>query len=113
MQYDRRSAQRVLVSLPTVWEGVLERNEATITSLSVSGCFVLSGGRVQPKELVRLEIQLPEADPVHVWGEVVDQSYEIGFAARFTSPTENVDQQRLLEFINSLLGTPDEPSSPE
>ncbi|MCU1268650.1 MAG: hypothetical protein JWM21_4968 [Acidobacteria bacterium] len=104
MQYDRRNSQRVEVTLSTTWEGVLERNEATITSLSLNGCFVLSGGRVQPKELLRLEIQLPEGGPVKVWAEVVDQDYEIGFAARFTSPSEDEDQQRLLQFISEALG---------
>jgi len=103
MQYDRRNAQRIEVNLPTIWEGVLERHEATITSLSLNGCFVLSGGRVQPKELVRLEIHLPEGSPVNVWGEVVDQAYEIGFAARFTSPSDDEDQQRLLQFIAEAL----------
>lgn len=103
MQYDRRNAKRIDVHLPTTWEGVLERNEATVTSLSLNGCFVLSGGRVQPRELVRLEIHLPEGDPVNVWGEVVDQAYEIGFAARFTSPSDDEDQTRLIEFITEAL----------
>lgn len=103
MQYDRRNAKRIDVNLPTTWEGVLERQEAVITSLSLNGCFVLSGGRVQPRELVRLEIHLPEGDPVNVWGEVVDQAYEIGFAARFTSPSDDEDQTRLIEFITEAL----------
>jgi hypothetical protein len=103
MQYDRRNAKRIDVSLTTTWEGVLERHEATITSLSLNGCFVLSGGRVQPRELVRLEIHLPEGDPVNVWGEVVDQAYEIGFAARFTSPSDDEDQKRLIDFIAEAL----------
>lgn len=101
MQHDRRNAQRIEVNLPTIWEGVLERHEATITSLSLNGCFVLSGGTVQPKELLRLEIQLPEDNPVNVWAEVVDQAYEIGFAARFTSPGDDLDQARLLRFIET------------
>lgn len=103
MNYDRRNAPRVEVDLPTTWEGVFERAEATITSLSLNGCFVLSGGRVNPRELLRLEIQLPDAEPVHVWAEVVDQAYEIGFAAKFTSPSDDEDQARLLKFITEAL----------
>jgi PilZ domain len=103
MQYDRRKANRAKVSLPARWEGVLEQQEATVTSLSVNGCFVLSGGNVKPKELIRLEIILPDGDSVHVWAEVVDEAYEIGFAARFTSPSDDHDQARLLRFIENAL----------
>ena len=103
MKYDRRKAQRIEVNLPARWEGVVERGEATITSLSLNGCFVLSRGRIQPRELLRLEIYLPSDDPVFVWGEVVDESYEIGFAARFTSPSDDQDQARLLRFIQKAL----------
>jgi hypothetical protein len=106
MKYNRRNAQRIEVNLPTIWEGVFERCEATISSLSLNGCFVLTGGRVKPKELVKLEIQLPDDEPVHVWGEVVDEAYEIGFAARFTSPSDDEDQTRLLRFIEGLANQP-------
>jgi hypothetical protein len=99
MKYDRRIAPRLEVNLPASWEGAFECREASISSLSLNGCFVLSGGRVNPKELVRLEIQLPHDDPVQVWAEVVDEAYEIGFAAKFTSPSDDEDQARLLKFI--------------
>lgn len=103
MKYERRHAPRINVNLPATWEGAFERNEASITSLSLNGCFVLSGGRVKPKELVRLQIYLPNDEPVQVWGEVVDEHYEIGFAARFTSPSDDADQARLLRFITHAL----------
>jgi PilZ domain len=105
MKYDRRQAPRVHVHIPVIWEGAFERSEATISSLSLNGCFVLSGGRVKPKELVRLEIYLPNDVPVSVWGEVVDEHYEIGFAAKFTSPSDDEDQARLLRFITKALET--------
>jgi hypothetical protein len=103
MKYDRRKAPRINVNIPITWEGVFERCEATITSLSVNGCFVLSGGRVTPKELIRLEINLPDEEPLLVWCEVVDEAYEIGFAAKFTSLSDDEDQSRLLKFIESSL----------
>ena len=103
MKYDRRNSPRIDVNLPATWEGAFERCDATITSLSVNGCFVLSGGRVDPKVLVRLEIYLPDENPVYVWGEVVDHAYEIGFAARFTSPGEDEDQTRLMRFITDAI----------
>ena len=74
MQNERRSAPRARVNLPARWEGVLSRESATVTDISRNGCFVLSGGKVEIKELVWLEIQLPELDAVHFWAEVVNQA---------------------------------------
>ena|SRR5215813_3286396 len=102
MKYDRRKAPRIAVKLPIHWEGVFESSKADITSLSRTGCFVLTGGRVSARELVRLEIQLPSEEPVRVWAEVVEEAYEIGFAARFTSPDDE-DYDRLVRFITREL----------
>ena len=104
MRYDTREAPRIEVRLTARWEGVLEQREATITSLSRNGCFLLSGGEVKPNELLRLEIQLPDDEPVFCWGEVTDQAYDIGFAVRFTSPSDDQDQARLLSFVEKELG---------
>ena len=103
MRYDTRQALRIEVRLAARWEGVLEQREATITSLSRNGCFLLSGGEVKPNELLRLEIQLPDDEPVFCWGEVTDQAYDIGFAVRFTSPSDDQDQARLLSFVETEL----------
>ena len=102
MRYDTRRAPRIKVNLPARWEGVLEQREATVTSLSVCGCFLLSGGVVKPKELVRIEIELPDGEPVFCWGEVVDQAYDIGFAVRFNA-LEEAEQERLTNFITVRL----------
>ncbi len=101
MQYDRRKSTRLKVQLPVHWEGVLESGDATVTSLSLNGCFVLTGGKVQPRELIRLEIFLPAQPPAYVWAEVVEEAYEIGFAARFNSPSDDADQARLRAFIDT------------
>ena len=44
---ERRRAPRLNVNLPVRWEGVLMQQSATVTSLSESGCFILSGGKVE------------------------------------------------------------------
>jgi hypothetical protein len=87
MEKERRSAPRARVKLPARWQGVLSRENATITDISRSGCFVLTGGKVEVKELVSLEIQLPDQQPIHFWAEVVDEASDIGFALKFTSST--------------------------
>ena len=102
MENERRSAPRARVNLPARWEGVLSRENATVTDISRSGCFVLSGGRVEKKELVWLEIQLPDQDPIHFWAEVVDQASEIGFALRFNSGSEE-DETMLAQFLDSVF----------
>lgn len=104
MQKDRRSAPRVRVNLPARWEGVLFRNKATVTDLSRNGCFVLTGGKVEMKELISLEFQLPNQHWVHFWAEVVDEATEIGFAVRFNSGSDE-DQQGLDNYIEQLLKT--------
>ena|SRR5437588_329257 len=105
MQDDRRRATRIDVNLRARWEGVLEQREATVTSLSRNGCFLLSGGKVEPGELIRLEIILPDQACLYLWAEVVDEAQEIGFAARFTS-VEDEDYLRLAAFILNILSEP-------
>ena len=99
---DRRSAPRVRVNLPARWEGVLSREKATVTDLSRSGCFVLTGGKVEVKELVWLEINLTETQTVTLWGEVVDIASEIGFALKFNSSTPE-DQAILASFLEKFF----------
>ena len=102
MTKERRRSPRVKVNLQARWEGVLSQQEATITDLSKTGCFVLTGGKVEAKELVRLEIEIPEGEPLVLWAEVVDAAFEIGFAVRFTSMTDD-DEVRLSRFITASL----------
>lgn len=78
--------------------------EGNVTSLSRSGAFVLTGGKVESKELVRLEISIPDdiAEPLSLWGEVVDEAYEIGFAVRFNA-LDDQELQRLGRFVDKKL----------
>ena len=102
MEKERRAAPRARVNLPARWQGVVSREVATVTDLSRSGCFVLSGGRVAVKELVSLEINLPEQPPLHFWAEVVDAASEIGFALKFNSSSAE-DAEMLAKFLESVF----------
>ena len=102
MEKDRRSAPRARVKLSVRWEGVLSRENATITDLSRNGCFVLTGGTVEAKELVWLEIQLTEHQKVNFWGEVVNQASEIGFAVKFNSSSPE-DAEALAKFLEGIF----------
>jgi tryptophan 2,3-dioxygenase len=99
---ERRQAPRAKVNLRVRWEGDLGRREAEVTSLSKSGCFVLSGGKVKAKELIRLDILLPHDEQIQVWAQVVDEADEIGFAVQFTLVDE-ADQERLEQFLEQNL----------
>ena len=99
---ERRTAPRAKVNLPTVWEGATMLQEGSVTSLSRTGCFVLTGGKVESKELVRLEINIDENDPLCLWGEVVEAAYEIGFALRFNALDDH-EHERLDRFVDRQL----------
>lgn len=107
---ERRGAARAKVNLPARWEGVLSQQDASVTNLSINGCFLLSGGSVEARELIRLEITLPNDDHIYPWAEVVEAAGEIGFAVRFTM-MEDDEQERLSRFINQTLETSGSPHS--
>jgi c-di-GMP-binding flagellar brake protein YcgR len=102
MEKDRRSAPRVRVKLPARWEGVLSREKATVTDLSRGGCFVLTGGKVEVKELVWLEIHLTDQQTINFWAEVVEEASEIGFALRFNSSSPE-DEAALADFLERIF----------
>lgn len=102
MEKERRSAPRARVKLAARWEGVVSRENAMVTDLSRSGCFILSGGKVDVKELVRLEIQLTDQQAVNFWAEVVDQASEIGFALKFNSSTPE-DEAALAKYLEEIF----------
>jgi hypothetical protein len=102
MEKDRRSAPRARVKLSARWEGVLSREKATVTDLSRSGCFMLTGGKVEVKELVWVEIQLTDRQTVNFWAEVVNQTSEIGFALKFNSSSPE-DEAALAEFLEKIF----------
>ena len=80
----------------------MHQGVATVTDLSENGCFVLSGGTVEVKELIWLEIELPQGELLRFWTEVVDAAYEIGFAVRFNSGNEDAES-RLRKYIETIF----------
>ena len=102
MEKERRSAPRARVKLAARWEGAMSRDDATVTDLSRSGCFVLTGGKVEVKELVWLEIQFDEGQAVTFWAEVVSEAAEIGFALRFNSSSPE-DEATLARFLEGVF----------
>ena len=102
MEKERRSAPRVRVNLSARWEGAVCRESATITDLSRNGCFLLTGGKVEVKELVWLEIHLTDQQTLNFWAEVVNEASEIGFAVRFNSSSPG-DEAALTKYLESIF----------
>ena len=61
-----------------------------------------TGGQVEVKELVWLEIQLTAQQTVNFWAEVVDQASEIGFALKFNSSSPE-DEEALAKYLESIF----------
>jgi hypothetical protein len=97
---ERRTAERVRLNLNVRWEGLLTEGRGAVSDLSLTGCFVLSGGQVTSGELIRLQIGFPR-EVATVWGRVVYSVAEIGFAQRFTFGSEE-DRRELARLIDSV-----------
>lgn len=100
---ERRRADRFETDLEARWEGVLTRREGKIVDISSTGCFLLTADDVQRGELIRLEILSPEGPWVYLWGEVVYQVSEMGFAVHFTGATDGelATLEGLLEYLSA------------
>lgn len=97
MSDERRRAERAYVKLDANWEGVLARHEGLVVDVSLTGCFILTPDRVTTGELLRLEIRTAAHESIYLWGEVVYQISEMGFAVRFTHLSD--DEHRPLAFV--------------
>lgn len=99
---ERRTAPRFHANLNVRWESLRTQGYGSVCDLSTTGCFVLTGGEVVPRDLIRLEL-LPTDKPATLWGQVVYQINEMGFAVRFVFGTEK-DRQPLTTIIATLNG---------
>ena len=79
----------------------MTQGRGSVGDLSSTGCFVLSGGDVNPGELTRLEIHFPEG-VASLWGEVVYTIAEMGFAIRFKFAGEK-ERRTLDKLIESSI----------
>ena len=100
---EKRANDRLPVHLNVMWEGVLGRDKGTISDISVGGCFILSGAKVIPHELIRVEIQLPTDEWITTWGEVANYTQDIGFGIRYTEFDEVQEKYTdLLRYVEQI-----------
>lgn len=93
---ERRNAPRLRTNISARWETLKSQGRGSVCDLSAGGCFVLTGGDAEAKDLVRLELILDDKI-VSVWGYVVYQVLEMGFALRFVLQIE--DDRRAIEHL--------------
>lgn len=98
---ERRESERFRLSLKARWESLLTQGRGEVVDMSATGCFILAGAEMESSELVRLEIQFPK-HLVFVWGQIVYQVPEMGFAVRFVFSEENEASalRNLIEKLN-------------
>lgn len=92
MTDERRSDERISLNLPVRWDGMAGISDARLEDLSLGGCFVNTGGRVDLGELVGLEIKLPSGEPLLLRGEVTSYQAGIGFGVVFPFLTDEEEQ---------------------
>jgi hypothetical protein len=89
MSDERRSSQRKRILLEAKWESMSRMHEARVDDVSLGGCFVNTFGRVEPNEVVNLQIQLPSGEWLPLRGKVASYQPGVGFGISFTSLSKN------------------------
>ena len=103
---ERRSEERMEVSLEAVWSGSGGNRPARITDLSEGGCFVDTTGGSFIGEQLTLRIVLPDGSSLELAGEVAHEQLPVGFGLRFSNLTDE-QREQLHAFINHLRGPHD------
>lgn len=85
---ERRRSERKQVLLDAKWESMSRTHEARVDDISLGGCFVNTFGRVEPDEMVNLQIQLPSGEWLPLRGQVASYQPGVGFGLAFTALSE-------------------------
>jgi PilZ domain len=97
---ERRQAERFRTNLQSRWESLLAQGPGEVVDISATGCFMLAAAQLNANELVRLQIQFPD-HLVFLWGQLVYEIPEMGFAVRFVFSEEN-EARELRDWIEKL-----------
>jgi hypothetical protein len=101
---ERRKASRLRTNINVRWETLKTQGRGTVCDLSSTGCFVLSGGEVVPRELTRMDLSLPD-EVMTFWAQVVYGVHEMGFAVRFVFGSE-AEKESLARVIQTASQPP-------
>jgi hypothetical protein len=98
---DRRRSDRHGVSMEIEWENAEGKRPGTLNDISMTGCFLLSGGDVDDGDAVKIYFPTTDGKTVNVGAEIVNHVFEVGFAVKFLdlSDSQIVFLHRLMEQI--------------
>ncbi len=80
---ERRETSRYPLTVDIEWEVDSVRLPGTMSDVSFDGCFVLSSGKVNEGDLIRIYVPLDDGMKVQFNGKIANQVFEIGFGVRF------------------------------
>ena len=80
---ERRTDERIPMSLPARWETPSGVHRGVVLNGSAGGCFVVTRAEDPGDEPLRLELQMPDGGRLHVWGEVAYYLPTMGFGLQF------------------------------
>lgn len=80
---ERRDAGRTSMVLDVFWQGMHGRCKGTMSDLSSSGCFVLTGFEVSDGETVHVFVPIGDGMKAQFTGSVTNHEDDIGFGVRF------------------------------
>lgn len=103
MSEERRSDERVPVTLEVRWGSLSGQRSARISDISMGGCYVEALGQVTMGELIRFEVQLPTGRWLPLVGEVVYHLPSMGFGMRFRNLTET-QKEVIASLIDYMVG---------
>jgi CheY-like chemotaxis protein len=92
-----RKRERVSISLDVVLEWASGKNQARISDLSVSGCFVDTIATVNEGETISFKFTAPTGELLHLSGTVVYYLAGFGFGLNFEGTSK--EQETILEQI--------------
>ena len=95
---ERRAVRRYAIEVGIEWEGLVGRQQGSVSDISMLGCFILCSGEVANGENVKIFFPIADGMKVQFWGEVVNHVVEIGFGVKFIEINE---AQR--EFLKKII----------
>lgn len=97
---ERRSSERVTVSLEAEWEGMSGMAGARVSDVSRHGCFIETFGQTSLGEIIKFRIRTPTDRWLQISGEVAHYQTMVGFGLRFIemSAQDQAMLNQLIEF---------------
>jgi hypothetical protein len=103
MSIEKRRAPRSSIILDIQWvtNGALQ--PGTISDISVNGCFILASGLAKPGEPVWINVRAPYGEHSVMFGEIVYNVPDIGFAVQFVKFGD--EETRFLNYLINYFET--------